>query len=76
MQILIAGNAPAVRIQPVSADPPDLLLRQCYAQTMRLRTEYESRRSDPAYGHIFRTLTNDLSEQSRIILEILGSLTK
>lgn len=76
MQILIAGNASAVRILPVSGDPPDLLLRQCYAQTIRLRTEYESRRNDPAYGHIFRTLSNDSLEQSRNILEILGSLAK
>ena len=76
MHTLISGSAPSVRILPVSGDPPDLLLRQCYAQTMRLRAEYESRRNDPAYGHIFRTLSNDSLVQSRNILEILGSLTK
>ena len=76
MHILIAGTTPTVPILPVAADPTDLLLRQSYARIMRLRTEYESRRNDPAYGHVFRAFTNDLSQQSQSILELLGSLTK
>ncbi len=76
MHILIAGTAPAVRALPIPADPADLLLRQCYGQTLRLRTEYETRRNDPAYGHVFRALANDLPEQSRNILELLGALVK
>ena len=76
MQILISGTAPTIRPEAIPRDPPDLLLRQCYAQALRLRTEYEARRSDPAYGHIFRALANDLPEQSRSILELLGTLAK
>ncbi len=76
MQVLISGTAPTIRPEAVPRDPPDLLLRQCYAQTLRLRAEYEGRRSDPAYGHIFRVLANDLPEQSRNLLALLGTLTK
>ena len=76
MHILVTGTAPVVRTLPVPSDPVDLLLRQCYAQIMRLRTEYDARRNDPAYGHIFRTLANDLTGQSRSLLELLGALVK
>ena len=76
MHILITGAAPTIRPAPPPTDPADLLLRQCYAQTMRLRSEYESRRNDPAYGSVFRSLANDLPEQSRSILELLGALAK
>ena len=76
MHILITGTAPTIRPVPLPTDPADLLLRQCYAQTMRLRSEYESRRNDPAYGSVFRSLANDLPEQSRSILELLGALAK
>ena len=74
MQVLISGTPPRIPPGPAPTDPPDLLLRQCYAQTLRLRTEYEAKRSDPAYGHIFRQLSNQLPEQSSRILELLGLL--
>ena len=74
MQVLISGTPPKLPPGPAPTDPPDLLLRQCYAQTLRLRTEYEARRSDPAYGHIFRLLSNEIPEQSCRILELLGML--
>ena len=76
MHILIAGTAPAIRNLPVPGDPPDILLRQCYGRILRLRTEYEARRSDPAYGSVFRVLSNDLPEMSRNVLELLGTLVK
>ena len=76
MHILIAGAAPNVRILPVPGDPPDILLRQYYGRLLRLRTEYEARRSDPVYGPVFRALAADLPEQSRTVLELLGMLTK
>ena len=76
MHILVTGTAPTIRPASLPTDPADLLLRQCYAQTMRLRAEYESRRNDPAYGSVFRSLANDLPQQSRSILELLGALVK
>ena len=76
MHILIAGTAPAIRNLPVPGHPPDILLRQCYGRILRLRTEYEARRSDPAYGSVFRVLSNDLPEMSRNVLELLGTLVK
>ena len=72
MQILLSGTAPQIPPGAVPADPPDLLLRQCYTQVLRLRAEYEARRNDPAYGHIFRLLGNQLPELSCLILELLG----
>ena len=72
MQALISGTPPRIPTGTVPPDPPDLLLRQCYAQTLRLQTEYEARRGDPAYGHIFRLLAHRLPEQSGKLLELLG----
>ena len=76
MHILISGTAPAIRALPVPGDPPDVLLRQSYGRILRLRTEYETRRSDPVYGSVFRVLATDLPEQSRTVLELLGMITK
>ena len=72
MQVLLSGTVSRISPVPVPADPPDLLLRQAYARALRLRTEYEARRGDPAYGHIFRLLSNQVPEQSCRILELLG----
>lgn len=74
MQVLIAGALPRPRQPQVSQDPPDLLLRQSYAQSLRLRTEYEARRGDPVYGPVFRLLASQMPEISAGILSLLGSL--
>ena len=76
MLILISGAPSPNPPSPASGDPPELLLRQAYAQSLRLRTEYEARRSDAAYGHIFRLFSNRLPEQAADILMLLGTMAK
>ena len=38
--------------------------------------QYESRQSDPQYGHVFRDLARQEQEHCHRILEILGALAK
>lgn len=76
MHVLLCGTAPQLRPQPIPTDPPELLLRQCCGRILRLRGEYESRRSDPAHGPIFRLLANELAQYNRLALELLAALAK
>ena len=73
---LITGEKPLVPPPAVSDDPPEIILRRCYGREMRCLSQYESRMSDPQYGHIFRTLARQEQEHCHRILEILGTLSK
>ena len=73
---LITGEKPLVPPPAVSDDPPEIILRRCYGREMRCLSQYESRMSDPQYGHIFRTLARQEQEHCHRILEILGTLAK
>ena len=76
MYALITGHKAIVPPPTVSDDPPDIVLRRCYGREMRSLTQYESRQSDPQYGHVFRSLAQDEQAHCHRILEILGALTK
>jgi len=73
---LITGSKAIVPAPNVSDDPPEIVLRRCYGREMRCLSQYESRMSDPQYGHIFRALARQEQEHCHKILEILGSLAK
>ena len=76
MYALITGHKAIVPPPTVSDDPPDIVLRRCYGREMRSLTQYESRQSDPQYGHVFRSLAQDEQAHCHRILEILGALAK
>ena len=73
---LITGEKPLVPPPAVADDPPEIILRRCYGREMRCLSQYESRMSDPQYGHIFRSLARQEQEHCHRILEILGTLGK
>lgn len=73
---LITGQKPIAPKPAVTDDPPDIVLRRCYGREMRCLSQYESRQTDPQYGHIFRTLARQEQEHCHRILEILGTLSK
>ena len=73
---LITGQKPIIAPPNPSDDGPEIVLRRCYGREMRCLSQYESRQSDPQYGHIFRTLAQQEKEHCHRILEILGALSK
>ena len=73
MSILSDDRALSVRTAPPANDRPEVALRKCYAQTLRAIREYESRREDGEYGHVFREMARQEREHCRMILELLGS---
>ena len=76
MMLPACGSGYKAPPPPIPTDPPELLLRQCCGRILRLRGEYESRRSDPAHGPIFRLLANELAQYNRLALELLAALAK
>ena len=73
---MITGRNAIVPAPKVADDPTDIVLRRCYGREMRALAQYESRQSDPQYGHIFHTLAQQEQEHCRKLLEILGALAK
>jgi hypothetical protein len=73
---MITGRRPIVPAAQVSDDPADIVLRRCYGRKMRALSQYESRQTDPQYGHVFRTLARQEQEHCHRILEILGIISK
>lgn len=61
-------------LRPVSAAPesPETALRKCYGRKLRALREYESRASDPEYGHVFAELARQERHHCRTLLEIAG----
>lgn len=73
---LITGRKAMVPAPVVADDPPEIILRRCYGREMRCLAQYESRQSDPQYGHIFRKLAQHEQDHCHKILEILGGISK
>ena len=73
---MITGRSPITPAPKPGDDPPSILLRRCYGRKMRALSYYESRLSDPQYGHVFRALARQEQEHCHRILEILGVITK
>ena len=65
-------------VRPVLPSPeaPVLALRKSYGRKLQALREYESRASDPEYGHIFRKLAQEEAEHCKNILQIVGYLKK
>ena len=73
---MITGEKPKYIPAVATDDPPDIVLRRCYGRKMRALAQYESRLTDPQYGHIFRSLVRQEQEHCRMILEVMGTLSK
>jgi hypothetical protein len=73
---MITGRMPIVPPTRIGDDPPEIVLRRCYGRKMRIPSQYESRQSDPQFGHVFKNLARQEQEHCHRILEILGAITK
>ena len=70
---LITGEKCAVRAPKIQLGTPEATLRRCYGEKMRNLKAYESRTSDPEYGHVFSRLAEQEQEQCREICEKIGA---
>ena len=61
---------------PPDKAPVDVILRRCYGREMRCLAQYESRADHPEYGQVFARMAAQEKEHCRLILELLGELTK
>ena len=73
---LLTGQRPAIKAIPPTPGDPEKVLRNCYGQEMRCLAQYEARRPDPEYGQVFARLAAQKQEHCRLVLELLGRLTK
>lgn len=73
---MLSGEKPPLSPPVVPADPPGITLRRCYGREMRCLAQYEARRGDPLYGHIFRRLAQEEQAHCHKLLELLGAITK
>lgn len=73
---MLSGEKPGFSPPAVADEPPDLTLRRCYGREMRCLAQYEARRGDPLYGHIFRSLAKEEQAHCHRLLELLGAITK
>lgn len=76
MYIQITGQKPTVQAPGPTREPLELALRKSYAGELRSIAAYQSRATDPEYGHVFASLAKQEREHSRAVLELLGSLGK
>lgn len=68
------GKALSIRTVPMDSQSPTVILRKCYAATLRALQEYERRRGDGQYGPVFDAMAQQEREHCRMILELLGTL--
>lgn len=61
---------------PPDKAPVDVILRRCYGREMRCLAQYESRTDHPEYGQVFARIAAQEKEHCRLILQLLGELTK
>lgn len=69
------GRVAAAR-QGIEKGRPVVLLQRCYGRKMQRISEYESRASDPQYGHAFQKMAEQEHAHCRILLSIIGSIRK
>ncbi len=73
---IATGNKPALpKVTPVHG-PIEQILRNSYGREMRAVNAYDARSQDPEYGHVFIKLRDQEQEHCRLILELIGSLSK
>ena len=73
---MLSGEKPVLPPPAVADDPPEVVLRRCYGREMRALAQYEARRTDPLYGHVFRKLAQEEQAHCHKLLELLGAITK
>lgn len=76
IHFLMTGNPLPLRTPPPAAETPELALRKCYARTLRALKEYEDRKADPEYGHVFRHMAEEERKHCRLILELVGGMKR
>lgn len=74
MYTLITGEK-APTVPPAAAkDPPQITLRRCYGRMLRRLGQYETRRNDVQYGHVYRILARDTQSHCHALLQLLGAI--
>ena len=71
---LITGEKCAVKAPKIQLGTPETTLRRCYGEKMRNLKAYESRTSDPEYGHVFSRLAEQEREHCRVLLQLIGRI--
>lgn len=74
MYILITGQQPDTQPVQPNREPLETALRKCYHAELQSIAAYQSRSTDPEYGHIFASMALQEANHSRMILELLGGL--
>lgn len=73
---LITGKRPTVPATSPTQGDPEQILRRCYGREMQCLARYEQRSGDPEYGQVFARLADQEREHCRLVLELLGNLSK
>lgn len=73
---LQTGQIPRVPAPSLPKAPAEVLLRQCYGQKLQLLAAYDRYKADPQHGGILQMLIAQEQSQCRILLQLLGKLTK
>ena len=74
MYALVTGEKCALHTQQLNKEPVERVLRRCYGLEMRSLKEYEAKREDPEYGHIFARLAEQEREHCMALLEVIGAI--
>ena len=74
MYALVTGEKCALHAQQLGKEPVERVLRRCYALEMRSLKEYEAKRDDPEYGHIFARLAEQEREHCMALLGVIGAI--
>ena len=74
MYALVTGEKCALHAQQLGKEPVERVLRRCYALEMRSLKEYEAKRDDPEYGHIFTRLAEQEREHCMALLGVIGAI--
>lgn len=73
---IATGKKPTLpKMTPIHG-PIEQILRNSYGREMRALSAYDARSQDPEYGHVFIKLRDQEQEHCRLILELIGSLSK
>ncbi len=73
---ITSGSKPQLPTPDPVHGPIDQILRSCYGRKMRAMSAYDARCQDPEYGCVFTKLRDQEQEHCRIILELIGSLSR
>ena len=73
---LITSTHPNTKATPVTGQTTDSVLRRCYGRQMQALADYESWVKDPEYGQVFSRLAEQERDHCKMLLELIGSLSK